>query len=87
MEAVPQPAATRKRACGPAAKPDITPGLDPMGQVRFMEVMVGDKRQFVVFNGPGNSPVVAGQSDEPVNPLPVFRKPERWKRRRNNGRP
>ena len=52
----------------PGAKPDITPGFDPMGHIRFMEVMVGDKRQFVVFNGPGNSPVVAGQSDEAVKP-------------------
>jgi hypothetical protein len=47
---------------------NITPGLDPMANVRFMEVMVGPKRQFVLFNGPGNSPVIAGQSDESAKP-------------------
>ena len=42
---------------------DITPGLNPMAEIRFMEVMVGAQRQFVLFNGPGNSPVVAMQDD------------------------
>ena len=42
---------------------DITPGFNPMADVRFMEVMVGTKRQFVLFNGPGNSPVVAAEDD------------------------
>ena len=42
---------------------DITPGLDPMAEIRFMEVMIGPQRQFVLFNGPGNSPVVAMQDD------------------------
>ena len=42
---------------------DITPGLDPMDEVRFMEVMIGAQRQFVLFSGPGNSPVVAAQDD------------------------
>ena len=42
---------------------DITPGLNPMADVRFMEVMIGTKRQFVLFNGPGNSPVVHTQDD------------------------
>ena len=42
---------------------DITPGLNPMADVRFMEVMIGTKRQFVLFSGPGNSPVVAPQDD------------------------
>ena len=42
---------------------DMTPGLNPMAQVRFMEVMVGAQRQFVLFSGPGNSPVVAMQDD------------------------
>jgi len=42
---------------------DITPGLNPMADVRFMEVMIGTKRQFMLFNGPGNSPVVAPQDD------------------------
>ena len=42
---------------------DIMPGLNPMAEVRFMEVMIGTKRQFVLFNGPGNSPVVAAQND------------------------
>lgn len=40
-----------------------TPGLDPMAQIRFMEVMIGPQRQFVLFNGPGNSPLVALQDD------------------------
>ena len=42
---------------------DITPGLDPMAQTRYMEVMIGGQRQFMLFTGPGNSPVVAGQDD------------------------
>ena len=42
---------------------DITPGLDPMAETRYMEVMIGTQRQFVLFNGPGNSPVVASQDD------------------------
>ena len=42
---------------------DITPGLNPMADIRFMEVMIGAKRQFVLFNGPGNSPVVTSQED------------------------
>ncbi len=46
----------------PAAR-EVTPGLDPMAQVRFVEVMIGKERQFVLFNGPGNSPVVASQDD------------------------
>ena len=29
----------------------------------FMEVMIGAQRQFVLFTGPGNSPVVASQDD------------------------
>ena len=45
-----------------AARGD-TPGLDPMAQVRFMEVMIGTQRQFVMFSGLGNSPVVASQDD------------------------
>ncbi len=42
---------------------DITPGLDPMAQVRYMEVMIGQNRQFMLFTGPGNSPVVAAKDD------------------------
>jgi hypothetical protein len=42
---------------------DITPGLNPMAEVRSMEVMIGAKRQFVLFNGSGNSPVVTQQDD------------------------
>jgi hypothetical protein len=42
---------------------DITPGLNPMAQIRYMEVMIGPKRQFMLFTGPGNSPVVASQDD------------------------
>ncbi len=41
----------------------ITPGLDPLARIRFMEVMIGPQRQFMLFNGPGNSPVVAIQDD------------------------
>lgn len=40
---------------------DLTPGLDPLSETRFMEFMVGGQRQFVLFTGPGNSPVVAWQ--------------------------
>lgn len=44
------------------AKPsDTTPGYDPMSEVRFMEVMVGSQRNFVVFAGRGGSPVVQAQ--------------------------
>ena len=42
---------------------DITPGLNPLAKIRFMEVMIGAQRQFVLFTGPGNSPVVAMQDD------------------------
>ena len=42
---------------------DIIPGFDPMAQIRFVEVMIGSQRQFILFNGPGNSPVVAMQDD------------------------
>jgi hypothetical protein len=42
---------------------DITPGLDPMAQTRYMEFMIGSQRQFVLFTGPGNSPVLALQDD------------------------
>ena len=47
---------------------DITPGLNPMANIRFMEVMIGTKRQFVLFNGPGNSPVVVPQDDGSAKP-------------------
>ena len=40
------------------ARADITPGLDPMAGVRYLEVMIGAQRQFVLFTGPGNSPVM-----------------------------
>ncbi len=42
---------------------DIAPGFDPMPRIRYMEVMIGPQRQFVLFNGPGNSPVVEPQDD------------------------
>ena len=42
---------------------DLTPGFNPMDQIRFMEVMVGPQRQFMLFTGPGNSPVMASQDD------------------------
>lgn len=47
---------------------DGTPGLDPMDKVRYMEVMVGTQRQFVVFAGPGGSPVVQAQAAGAANP-------------------
>ena len=37
-----------------------------MAGVRYLEVMIGKERQFVLFNGPGNSPVVAPQDDGPA---------------------
>ena len=56
---------------------DITPGLNPMAPIRFMEVMIGPQRQFVLFTGPGHSPVVESQDDgsgkaaSPVAPATV----------------
>ncbi len=50
---------------------DITPGLNPMANIRFMEVMIGTKRQFVLFNGPGNSPVVVPQDDGSAKAAPA----------------
>jgi hypothetical protein len=61
---------------------DITPGLNPMSDVRFMEVMIGTKRQFVLFNGPGNSPTVepqdegAAESAAPAAPAAVAEQSE-----------
>ena len=34
---------------------DVTPGLDPMAEVRSMEVMIGNERQFVLFTGRGTA--------------------------------
>ena len=42
---------------------DITPGLDPFANIRYVEIMIGSQRQFMLFTGPGNSPVVAMQDD------------------------
>ena len=50
---------------------DITPGLNPMADVRFMELMIGARRQFVLFNGPGNSPVVQPPDDGSAKPAPA----------------
>ena len=61
---------------------DITPGLDPMAQIRFMEVMIGSQRQFVLFTGPGNSPVVASQDDGSAKAGPGARAGA-WKRASN----
>ncbi|MGO8746619.1 MAG: hypothetical protein ACLQNE_11580 [Thermoguttaceae bacterium] len=55
---------------GDRASMDITPGLNPMAEVRFMEVMIGTKRQFVLFNGPGNSPVVTSEADGSARAAP-----------------
>ncbi len=51
-----------------APKADITPGLDPMADIRYLEVMIGKDRQFMLFNGPGKSPVVAAQDDGSAKP-------------------
>ena len=42
---------------------DITPGLNPMDDLDILEVMVGQRKQFMVFKGPGHSPVVAAEQD------------------------
>jgi hypothetical protein len=41
----------------------VTPGLDPLAHTRFLEVMIGPQRQFILFTGPGNAPVVAMRDD------------------------
>jgi hypothetical protein len=46
-----------------AANSGITPGLDPLADYQWMEVWIGKERQVVLFNGPGNSPVVVSQDD------------------------
>ena len=64
---------TRRRVETPAkdrVAMDITPGFNPMANVRYMEVMIGTKRQFVLFNGPGNSPVVAAEDDGSADAAP-----------------
>jgi hypothetical protein len=48
-------------AGGKQGSSDITPGFDPMAHTRYTEVMIGAQRQYVVFAGPGSSPVVALQ--------------------------
>ena len=35
---------------------DITPGLNPMADIGFMEVMIGPQRQFVLFTRSGKQP-------------------------------
>ena len=30
---------------------DIMPGLDPLADIRYLEVMIGTQRQFVLFTG------------------------------------
>jgi hypothetical protein len=47
---------------------DITPGFNPFAEIRYMEVMIGSTRRFILFNGPGNSPVVAAESDGAAAP-------------------
>ena len=63
--------AVRDTAARPAAKRganDDTPGYNPMGETRFMEIMVGSQRQFVVFGGPNASPVVASEDSGSAKP-------------------
>jgi hypothetical protein len=50
------------------AKPDITPGLNPVSDVRYLEVMVGKERHWLVFSGSGDSPVVAAVDDGLAHP-------------------
>ena len=59
---------TETPAKDPAAR-DITPGLDPMAQTRYMEVIIGGQRQFMLFTGPGNSPVVRPKTTDRPRPL------------------
>ena len=49
---------------------DVTPGLNPMADVRGMVFQIGKDRQFVLFNGPGNSPVVISQDDGSTKAAP-----------------
>ncbi len=65
-----KPAAAKARTAGRAGRGgvgedpaalDITPGLDPFANIQYLEIMIGAQRQFMLFNGPGNSPVVAFQ--------------------------
>jgi hypothetical protein len=51
---------------GAAPMADVTPGLDPMADYRSMEVMIGNQRQIMLFNGPGSSPVAVSQGDAPA---------------------
>jgi len=41
------------------AEKDLTPGFDPFQQVRGIETIHGDHRQFVYFIGPGGAPVIS----------------------------
>jgi len=50
---------------------DITPGSNPIAEVRYMVVQIGKERQFVLFNGPGNSPVVIPQDDGSTKAAPA----------------
>ena len=54
-------------AGGTQGASDITPGFDPMAHTRYTEVMIGPQRQYVVFAGPGSSPVVALQEGGSAN--------------------
>ena len=54
---------------------DVTPGLNPMADVRYMELMIGTKRQFMLFSGPGNSPVVQPQ-DGSAKAAPEIAQPD-----------
>ncbi len=58
--------AGRGRADKDQAASDILPDLDPFANIRYLEIMIGAQRQFVLFNGPGNSPVVAFQDGNPA---------------------
>lgn len=63
------PAATSDVRTAAVAKPkasDVTPGYNPMGETRYMEIIVGQQRHFVVFGGPNASPVVASDDSGSV---------------------
>jgi hypothetical protein len=69
--------ASEEDAAKPKTADDVTPGYDPVSDTSFMELLVGTNRQFVVFAGPGRSPVVraeaggsgsAAESSQPATP-------------------
>ena len=48
--------------------------------------MIGTKRQFVLFSGPGNSPVVTGEDDGSAKAAPVAARLARGRKRASDRR-